>query len=122
MIMWFIFVPGFLSVTSIVYFLLMGGELRSFLVAGLVLCVTLIMALFYRPTRWYAAFLTIAIPLFLMVALRPVCVPLDDFQVQVFNPPIEQRTDRDLYFDVFQKRPDGGWNQCKTQVSRWFFY
>lgn len=122
MIMWFIAVPGFLSITTMFYFLVMGGELRGLLASTLVLCVTLMLALLYRPTRWYAAFLTIALPLFLMVALRPVCRPLGDFEVSGMNPPITQRLDRDIYFDVFQQRPDGGWNQCKTQISRWFFF
>jgi len=38
-----------------------------------------------------------------------------------FNVPIEQRTDRDFYLRVFQQR-DGQWYQCKTWISRFFFF
>jgi hypothetical protein len=54
-------------------------------------------------------------------ALRPVCVPLSAEDLRSFNVPIEQRTDRDLYFPVFQKR-HGQWHQCKTWLSRQFFF
>jgi len=54
-------------------------------------------------------------------ALWPICVPLSDAQLAAFNVPIEQRTDRDLYLTVFQKR-DGRWHQCKTRLSRAFFF
>jgi hypothetical protein len=53
--------------------------------------------------------------------LRPVCVPLSAEDLRSFNVPIEQRTDRDLYFRVFQQR-DGQWQQCKTWLSRQFFF
>jgi hypothetical protein len=54
-------------------------------------------------------------------ALRPVCVPLSNDDVARFPPPIETRTDRDLYVRVFQFR-DGQWYQCKTWLSRQFFF
>ncbi len=54
-------------------------------------------------------------------ALRPVCVPLSDVDLAGFNSPIETRTDHDFYLRVFQHR-DGQWLQCKTWISRQFFF
>ena len=53
--------------------------------------------------------------------LHPVCVPLSAEDLRGFNVPIEQRTDQDLYLRVFQQR-GGQWYQCKTWVSRQFFF
>ena len=55
------------------------------------------------------------------LAFRPVCVPLTADDLTQFNVPIEQRTDRDFYLRVFQRR-GGGWYQCKTWLSRQFFF
>jgi len=57
----------------------------------------------------------------LVFLLRPVCVPLTAEDLTTFNVPIEQRTDRDFYLRVFQQR-DGQWYQCKTWISRFFFF
>ncbi|HMX42568.1 MAG TPA: hypothetical protein PKB12_02505 [Elusimicrobiota bacterium] len=57
---------------------------------------------------------------FLVYLFQPVCVPLTDEDLKSFNGPIEQRTDRDFYLKVFQKK-NGRWHQCKTRVSRLFF-
>ena len=54
-------------------------------------------------------------------ALRPVCVPIPSDTLAAFDPPIETRDDRDLHFRVFQLR-DGQWFQCKTWLSRQFFF
>ena len=54
-------------------------------------------------------------------SLRPVCVPLSADDLAQFNGPIEQREDRDLYLQVFQLR-DHQWYQCKTWISRQFFF
>jgi hypothetical protein len=48
-------------------------------------------------------------------------VALSREDLRGFTVPIEQRTDRDLYLTVFQKR-DGQWHQCKTWLSRQFFF
>jgi hypothetical protein len=53
--------------------------------------------------------------------LRPVCVTLTADDHRGFNTPIEQRTDRDVYLRVFQQRA-GQWYQCKTWLSRQFFF
>jgi hypothetical protein len=53
--------------------------------------------------------------------LRPVCVPLSPEDLRGFNVPIEQRTDRDFYLQMFQQR-NGQWVQCKTWLSRQFFF
>ena len=53
--------------------------------------------------------------------LRPVCVPLSDQDLAGFTTPIETRTDHDFYLQVFQ-RVDGRWHQCKTWLSRAFFF
>ena len=57
----------------------------------------------------------------LIFVLHPVCVPLTAENLKTFNVPIEQRTDRDFYLKVFQKR-DGQWYQCKTWISRFLFF
>ncbi len=54
-------------------------------------------------------------------ALRPVCVPLTAAEVARFDPPIDQRTDRDMGLQVFQRR-EGTWYQCKTALSRALFF
>ena len=54
-------------------------------------------------------------------ALRPVCVRLSAEDLAGFNSPIETRTDRDVYLRVFQQI-DGQWYQCKTWLSRQFFF
>jgi hypothetical protein len=56
-----------------------------------------------------------------LFALRPVCVPLSPDDLASFNTPIETRTDHDFYLQVFQQR-DGRWYQCKTWLSRQFFF
>lgn len=57
----------------------------------------------------------------LVFVLHPVCVPLTAADLKTFNVPIEQRTDRDFYLKVFQRR-SGQWYQCKTWISRFFFF
>lgn len=63
---------------------------------------------------------------FSVFLMRPVCVPISDQGLERFNPPIEQRQDRDFYMKIFQKRDgqngDEKWHQCKTWVSRFFFF
>jgi len=55
------------------------------------------------------------------VALRPICVPISAQDLTGFNTPIETRTDHDFYLQVFQQ-VDGRWYQCKTWLSRQFFF
>ena len=57
----------------------------------------------------------------IVYAFRPVCVPISAEELGRFNVPIEQRTDRDFYLRVFQQR-HGQWYQCKTWLSRQFFF
>lgn len=120
MIMWLIMAPGLFATFLLFWMLIDGTNLSAALAAGIVLCVVLFMALLYSKTRWYAAAITIILPLVLIVALQPVCRPMDEYIIAGLNPPIGMRADRDLYMDVFQQRPDGGWNQCRTQLARWF--
>lgn len=54
-------------------------------------------------------------------ALRPVCVPIPPDTLRNFTTPIAERDDRDLYLRVFQQR-DGQWHQCKTWLSRQFYF
>ncbi len=54
-------------------------------------------------------------------SLRPVCVPLSAEELRGFNVPVEQRNDRDFFLKMFQQR-DGQWHQCKTWLSRQFFF
>lgn len=55
-------------------------------------------------------------------ALRPKCALIADEALGHFSVPIEQRTDRDFYLKVFQKKEDGHWYQCKTAFSRAMFF
>ena len=68
---------------------------------------------------WIGFVLVIAAAL--VFALRPVCVPLSAEDFAGFNTPIETRTDHDFYLRVFQQM-DGRWYQCKTWLSRQFFF
>jgi hypothetical protein len=72
-----------------------------------------------RQGLWIVTLLALAAALTL--ALRPVCVPLLPEDLAGFNTPIETRTDHDFYLQVFQ-RIDGSWYQCKTWLSRQFFF
>jgi len=68
----------------------------------------------------------VAIPLILVAGIgyctfRPVCVPLSNEDLENFTTPIEDREDRDFYLRVFQLR-EGRWHQCKTWLSREFFF
>ncbi len=72
--------------------------------------------------RIIVAALVLVVPVAgLVFLLHPVCVPLTTDDLKTFNVPIEQRTDRDFYLRVFQRR-DGQWYQCKTWISRAFFF
>ena len=59
--------------------------------------------------------------LLIVLAFRPVCVPISAEDLKTFNVPIDQRTDHDFYLKVFQKR-QGQWYQCKTWLSRQLFF
>jgi hypothetical protein len=69
----------------------------------------------------YAAAALLGCALLASLALRPVCVPISAEELAQFNVPIEQRDDRDLYLQVFQRR-NGQWHQCKTWLSRQLFF
>ncbi|MBA2482142.1 MAG: hypothetical protein H0V44_15890 [Planctomycetes bacterium] len=74
-----------------------------------------------RLRRWRVPSAIAAAALAVLIFLfRPVYAPLDEAQIRTMEPPIQERTDRDFYLKVFQKR-DGRWYQCKTWISRnWF--
>ena len=54
-------------------------------------------------------------------ALWPVCVPLAREDVMAFQPPITERQDTMLFGRVFREH-SGQWYQCKTRISRAFFF
>lgn len=54
--------------------------------------------------------------------LRPQCALIADEALSHFGIPIEERQDRDFYMKVFQRKSDGHWYQCKTALSRTFFF
>jgi len=64
---------------------------------------------------------TLFIVIILFLMFRPICVPLSDEDVKRFNPPIETRMDKNFYIKTFQKK-DNQWYQCKTWISRKFFF
>lgn len=55
--------------------------------------------------------------------LHPVCVSLTAAEVTSASEslPLPQRTDRQLHGPIFQQR-DAQWYQCKSWVSRQFFF
>jgi hypothetical protein len=69
--------------------------------------------------KWFLAALVVAAAIWFL--FRPVCVPLSPDSLQNFTTPIEERTDHDFYLRIFQQR-DGQWYQCKTWISRQFFF
>lgn len=102
--------------------LILGMPFRYAAALALVACLTLMAGLLYKPTRWIAAGFTIVLVIIFWGLLRPVCVAISAESLAQFDPPIETRTDRDGYMDVFQQLPTGNWQQCKMAVSRWFFF
>lgn len=54
---------------------------------------------------------------------HPVCVPLDDAAVAeaAKYAPLETRADSQWHGPVWQKR-GGRWHQCKSWISRQFFF
>ncbi len=74
-----------------------------------------------RPRDPFIALGLLVATVALIFVFHPVCVPLSAEDLKTFNVPIEQRTDRDFYLKVFQRR-DGQWYQCKTWISRFFFF
>jgi len=53
---------------------------------------------------------------------RPVCAPISEDTLAVFNPPIEQRRETTFYGTAIFRQEDGQWFQCKTWISRQFFF
>ena len=54
---------------------------------------------------------------------RPVCVLLSQDTLKGFNMPIEQRIhERDSYYLRIWQQRNGQWYQCKTYISRLFFF
>jgi hypothetical protein len=75
-------------------------------------------------SRRFALALTLAaisLAAVLWWGLHPVCVPLSDSEAAAVEGPIGSRTDRDLLGPIFQYR-DGQWHQCKSWISRQFFF
>ena len=56
------------------------------------------------------------------LAFRPVCVAIDAETLASFDPPIEDRTETTFYGTPIFQLEDGRWFQCKTWISRQFFY
>jgi hypothetical protein len=56
------------------------------------------------------------------LAFRPVCVPIDAETLARFDPPIETRTETTFYGTPIFRQEDGQWFQCKTWISRQFFF
>jgi hypothetical protein len=73
------------------------------------------------PSRRVLLLLGILLVGLTLLAFRPVCVPIATEELRQFTVPIEQRADRDFYLKIFQQR-HGRWYQCKTWLSRQFFF
>ena len=53
---------------------------------------------------------------------RPICVPIPEDTLAVFNPPIEQRRETTFYGTAIFRQKNGQWFQCKTWIARQFFF
>ena len=53
---------------------------------------------------------------------RPVCVPIEEADVALFSPPIEERQEANFYGMKIFQQTDDGWHQCKTWIARQFFF
>ena len=56
------------------------------------------------------------------LVLRPVCVAIDAETLARFDPPIEARRETTFYGTPIFQLKDGRWFQCKTWISRQFFF
>ena len=81
------------------------------------------------PAESRTRFLALALALLAVGALlvawcaHPVCMPLSaaDFAEAARWAPLETRTDRQLHGPIWQRRGDQ-WYQCKSWISRQFFF
>jgi hypothetical protein len=73
------------------------------------------------PKPKSALIVVLGFAIVIVYLLWPVCLPLTNEEVASFQPPINQRSDWDMYFQVFQQQ-NGQWCQCKTRLSRVFFF
>ncbi len=53
---------------------------------------------------------------------RPACRAIDAESVALFDPPIETRREATFYGSPLFQQKDGQWFQCKTWLSRQFFF
>ena len=84
--------------------------------------ITIELAFMLRPVSYRtAAIVAVVLAAGLGYAFRPICMELSSTDVAAFTPAIETRTDRDFYLRVFQNEA-GRWYQCKTWLSRQFFF
>jgi hypothetical protein len=74
-----------------------------------------------RHGQWSWLVFLVAMATLAGFTLRPVCVALTPEQLAGFTSPISERTDYDMYLRVFQQR-NGQWFQCRTWISRQFFF
>ena len=56
------------------------------------------------------------------LVFRPVCVPIDEETLARFDPPIETRRETTFYGTPIFRQEGGRWFQCKTWISRQFFF
>lgn len=116
MIFMLITLPGLLMGAGLVSLISTSADLSSILTLGIAICANLSVALLYRPTRWYAAAITLLLPAALAFLLQPVCRPMSDFEISRLRPPVELRSDRDIYIDVYQQQDEKNWNYCTTRL------
>jgi hypothetical protein len=74
-----------------------------------------------RRRRGLVVGIVVALGIVAWWGLHPVCVPLSDREAASVEGPIDLRTDRQLHGRIFQYR-DGHWQQCKSWISRQFFF
>lgn len=71
-----------------------------------------------RVPPWLVAAVGVLIIIGVLVyALLPLCEPIPEETIANFNPPIEERQDRDVLTKVFQEK-DGQWYYCTSRFSR----
>ena len=75
-----------------------------------------------RRTRLAFVLLAAALIAGAVFLFRPICVPIPEDTLAVFNPPIEQRRETTFYGTAIFRQKNGQWFQCKTWISRQFFF
>lgn len=54
--------------------------------------------------------------------LMPVCVPIPEKDLSLFDPPIETREEVGMVGQRYFQQRDGNWYHCKARIARQLFF